>query len=150
MHQSGGESGMTLVEALMALFIMALASTMIVLSMPPRPAPIEVAVYRLADLAETARQSALVKGAWTGIVADNERYQLVTYQDGEWRATRSKPVRIEGELEFEIRRQRDDASPIFLFGPTGTAREEVLTLMIGAQERSVRVARDGLVEIGGS
>ena len=148
MNRRASESGMTLIEAMVALFIMALASSMIVLSMPPRPAPIEVAIYRLADLAETARSAALVKGSWTGIVQEEERYRLVTFQNGDWVASRSPPVRIEGELQFEQERERGDMSPIFQFGPTGTARAEKLTLQIGVNERSVSVARDGAIAIG--
>ena len=149
MNRRASESGMTLIEAMVALFIMALASSMIVLSMPPRPAPIEVAIYRLADLAETARSAALVKGSWTGIVQEEEeRYRLVTFQNGDWVASRSPPVRIEGELQFEQERERGDTFPIFQFGPTGTARADKLTLQIGVNERSVSVARDGAIAIG--
>ena len=141
---------MTLVEAMVALFIMALASSMIILSMPPRPAPIEVAIYKLADLAEAARNTALVKGSWTGIAQQSESYQIVSFQNGEWRPSRAPAVRIEGELSFEVEREREDTSPILQFGPTGTAQEETLTLMIGVNERSVRVSRDGTIVLGGA
>ena len=150
MARRANETGMTLVEAMVALFIMALASSMIVLSMPPRPAPIEVAVYKLADLAETARSAALVKGSWTGIAQENERYQIVTFQNGDWVVSRAPPMRIEGELQFEEERERGDTSPILQFGPTGTAREETLTLIIGTNERWVSVSRSGDIAIGGS
>ena len=142
------DSGMTLVEALVALFIMGLASALIILSMPPRPAPIEVAIYKLEDLAQSARQSALVKGAWTGIIAEGEQYQLVTFHSGQWRPSTARPRRIRGELSFIEARDRSDNSPILQFGPTGTAGEEIVTLTIGVQERSLSVAPDGELSIG--
>ena len=149
MYQRASEAGMTLVEALVALFIMALASSVIVLSMPQRPAPIEVAIYKLEDLAETARGAALVKGSWTGIIGEDERYQIVTFRDGGWQPSGSRSVRIEGELTFEKDRERGDTSPILQFGPTGTAKEETLTLMIGMNERQLMVSRDGGITLGG-
>lgn len=149
MMQRAGESGMTLVEVMVALFIMALASSVIVLSMPPRPAPIEVAIYRLADLAETARSAALVKGSWTGIEQKEESYRIVTFQKGDWVASSAPAVRIEGELLFDQERKRGDTSPILQFGPTGTAREEKLTLQIGINERRMVVSRNGDVSLDG-
>ncbi len=147
MDHRASESGMTLVEALVALFIMALASAMIVLTMPPRPAPIEVAIFRLADLAETARDAALVKGSWTGIVGEDERYQIVNFRDGAWIPSSARPVRIEGELQLKDERERDDPSPLLQFGPTGTAREETVTLQIGINERSLTVSRSGEIAL---
>jgi len=143
------DSGMTVVEALLALFIMGLASALIILSMPPRPAPIEVAIYKLEDLAQTARQSALVKGAWTGVVSDGEQYKLASYHKGQWRASTARPRRIRGELSFKDGLERADDSPILQFGPTGAAGEETVTLTIGVQERSLSVAPDGEITVGG-
>ena len=148
MSAHAGESGMTLVEALVALFIMALASSMIVLTMPPRPAPVEVAIHKFADLAETARNAALVKGTWTGVMGEDERYQVVTFQEGVWVPASARPVRIEGEIRFKEERQPDDPSPLLQFGPTGTAQEENVTLSIGFSERSLAVSRDGAIVLG--
>lgn len=148
MNARAGESGMTLVEALVALFIMALASSMIVLTMPPRPAPVEVAIYKFADLAETARNAALVKGTWTGVMGGEERYQVVTFQDGAWVPASARPVRIEGELRLNEERPPNDPSPLLQFGPTGTAQEENVILSIGINERSLAVSRDGAIVLG--
>ena len=142
-----GELGMTLVEALTALFIMGLASSMIILTMPERPAPIVVASTKLADMAETARRSALVRGNWTGVAQTSRGYQIVSYRNGAWQATSGQAVEISGELTFSDDEERPEDRPVFRFGPTGSASEESVTLTVGANERIVSVSHDGNITI---
>ena len=141
------ELGMSLIETLMALFIMGLASSMIILTMPQRPSEIEMETRKLLDLAETAKRSALVRGAWTGISANDQSFQIVTYRDDAWVPLQRKPVRISLEVDSEDNSEDDERAPLLLFGPTGTARADRITLSAGAREQMIVVEHDGTITL---
>ena len=131
-------------EALVALFIMALASSVIVLTMPPRPSPIDAQSDKLENLAEIARQTALVKGVWAGLFLADDKIHIVTYRRGSWVAARGKPARLEGRVSLaDNRAESDDEVPIAYFGPTGTAKPVRLLLDVERSERVLSISYDG-------
>lgn len=142
------ELGITLIETLVALFIMALASSMIILTMPERPGPLEVASDKLANLAERAQQTALVSGIWTGVIETDQSYQIVMFRDGVWLPISQRPVKIDGDLYSEDDRERADGEPVLKFGPTGTADPIRLYLSLEGQEREFKVEFNGQMTPG--
>ena len=131
-------------EALVALFIMALASSVIVLTMPPRPSPIDAQSDKLENLAEIARQTALVKGVRAGLFLADDKIHIVTYRRGSWVAARGKPARLEGRVSLaDNRAESDDEVPIAYFGPTGTAKPVRLLLDVERSERVLSISYDG-------
>lgn len=77
-------TGFTLVELMVCLVIMALVSSLVVLSLPRGSDPVHSAAGGLAaDLRYAARDS-VVSGAATGVAVSAEGYRFLRFRRGTW------------------------------------------------------------------
>ena len=95
------EGGFSLVELLVAVFIMALASTAIILAAPKRPDPAAAAVTRLAGLVTELVDGAVLTGETRSLLVGPSSIRMQTWRDGDWRDLPVRPVRLGSDVRAE-------------------------------------------------
>lgn len=88
------QAGVSLVETLAALAIMALVTGVAVVMLQPEDAPAQLEGEVLARALDEARQEALVSGGHVGFAArlDGRGYQFYGFEDGVWRVRADHPA----------------------------------------------------------
>ncbi len=79
-----GQAGLTLVELLVVLSILAFAVSVIVLNAPPSRPPAQAAAERFAARLQTAFDAAVIDGAAYRLEALSSEYRVLRYGDGDW------------------------------------------------------------------
>ena len=156
------QRGISLVEILVVLSIVAMVAGVVVINAPPPRSDLRDTADQFAARLEAAAQFAITSGAVIGIVVDAEEYTFYRYNRGDWNRIDEKSfshekfaadyaVNIELK-EAAKKNERDDAQqssetvirPQILFAPTG----ETSAFSVGFQSRreSIRLTMD---EAGG-
>ena len=88
------QAGVSLIETLAALAIMALVTGVAVVMLQPEDAPVQVEGEALVRALNEARQDALVSGQHVGFGArlDGRGYQFYRFEDGVWRVRTDHPA----------------------------------------------------------
>jgi general secretion pathway protein H len=81
-----GERGLTLVELLVVIVILGLASSLVLLNAPPSRAVVERDALRLAATVKVALDEMVMTGAAYRLAIDATGYGFERYADGEWKA----------------------------------------------------------------
>lgn len=81
-----GERGLTLVELLVVMVILGLASSLVLLNAPPSRAVVERDALRFASSVKIALDEMVMTGATYRLVVDATGYGFERYQRGEWKA----------------------------------------------------------------
>lgn len=140
------DAGISLVEIMVALFIVGLASSFVVLNLPRTPTPLEEARRQVEDVLTTSSKLADISGEPRGIKLRQDRLEVLVFRGGEWRApnelNRLKDVVWGDDVSFsqpedrKARRQRPDQTgdevvelvPDIWFDPTGIATPKTFDL----------------------
>ena len=114
---------MSLVEIMITLSIIAVATTMILLTIPTRYV-FKQESDRLREALEQAATRAMVSGQPVGLVVEGQSYSPALWQNGSWRLLEShrlpKDISIRIDGEPPALRQEDEAPlPAIIFDPLG-------------------------------
>ncbi|WP_341197781.1 prepilin-type N-terminal cleavage/methylation domain-containing protein [Hyphomonas chukchiensis] len=150
------DAGMSLIEVLVAVFIMALAAGMVAMTMRAPADPLEEAAARLERDITSAMDLALVTGAPQGLKLTDEGYQLVTWRNQAWLPAAGGKVSFARNVAFDRSRappQRsgngpgspNEAPPEVILDTTGTAQADPLILERDNQTIELTIAPDGKV-----
>lgn len=166
---AGREAGFTLVELLVVVFIIALMSTLVVLSLPDSATPLRTMTEKMAlKLHQASRESILSGEAVALSMGPEGAVRFERYRDGAWREEdvhhlslkQSEGVeRIvltvshEGDVlrphAASPRSVMDSEEPSFtrevIFSPLGEATPAEIRLQDGAEEAIIRVGAGGEV-----
>ncbi len=152
------ERGVTLVELLVVLAIIAMIAGVVVLNAPPVQNDARRAGEQLAARLELAAEHAITAGTIIGFEPSDSGYRFLEYDRGGWRTISSKrfsdfsyPAGLAVELTFEEavrknepeRRQTkedDKPNPRVWFYPTGETTP--LSITFRAQRESLKVTLD--------
>jgi general secretion pathway protein H len=80
----GGERGLTLVELLVVMIILGLASSLVLINAPPSRAVVERDALRFASSVKIALDEMVMTGATYRLVVDATGYGFERYAGGEW------------------------------------------------------------------
>jgi len=116
------QSGMTLVEVLMVVFIIGLTTGLVVLTVPDRRPNSDTISRQLTGLIEQARDQAIFTGQPVGLVLEEDAFDLAVWRDPAW-VERGKPQALpQGvavELTYNAVIERPETWPDLVFDPTG-------------------------------
>lgn len=143
------ESGFTLVELMVVITIIGLASAIAVLSMPdPRGRLVDEAT-RFAARTRAAHDSAIVEARPVSVWVSAGGYGFDERAGGQWRAIAEKPLRVSPwaqDVRPTLAAERDRV----VFDSTGLADRALdVRLTRGEESEIVRIGIDGSVRIGG-
>ncbi len=136
-HKQRTQTGLTLIELLIVMLIIALTASVVALNAPPPAGKARVAADRLAARIQFASEQAVMTNALIGLELTPARYRFFHYERGEWLPVNAGRLRdgsfpadvaIVFELPESTRRneppEKGDAvesipSPNVFFSPTG-------------------------------
>lgn len=138
------EAGMTLVEVMLVLFIIGLASTVVVLTLPPQESPARQAASDLTRMLQTAQDRAILTGSSIGVHIDDRTIGTSVWRGDDWRKDRQTLDLPRGTslrlLDVEPAEDESD-TPAIVFDQTGVnadlsfridGRSEDIDLMFSA------------------
>lgn len=145
-----GELGFTLIELMVVVTIIGLASAVVVLALPDPRGRLSDEAARFAARASAARDLAVVGAKPISVWVSEGGYGFDERRDGDWVAMAEKPLRVtqwgRGTHAVPTSGSRDRV----LFNSVGsTDRPLDLTLERDAQRLVVHIGNDGKVRVGG-
>lgn len=151
-QDAGLDDGFSLVELMVVVFLLALASTFIILSAPAATPKHIVEAERLAGYLELAAQRAQISGQPSGVYLDGSSAVGATRQMGLWVRQPSSRIDLSGQVDARVIQPKDETGdmPLFLFGPLGGARPVELQLSRGQGSVTLRVTHDGAITLVGA
>ncbi|WP_374147065.1 GspH/FimT family pseudopilin [Sphingomonas sp. 28-63-12] len=146
------EYGFTLIELMVVVTIIALASASVVLVMPDPRGRLRDDAERFAARARAAHDSAIVEGRSVSVWVSREGYGFDRRSAGAWQPISEKPLRVS--------RWAADVRPVIvspagrdrvIFDSTGLANTpfDVQLRRGGDASATIRIGADGAVSIGG-
>ncbi|MCI4645403.1 MAG: GspH/FimT family pseudopilin [Hyphomonadaceae bacterium] len=165
-----GEAGFTLVELLVVVFIIALMSTIVVLSLPEGNTPLRGMTQALAlKLNQAGRESILTGEPVALAMAGEESFRFERYRDGEWSTEDLRHLALQTRdtasgVSVSIAHQSASLRPVaastgregddtpgdqfhrqVVFSPLGEATPAEIRLQDGAEEAVIRITESGEV-----
>lgn len=148
------QSGMSLVEVLVALFILALASAAIVMTLPRKPSRIDREVARLELAIDRLTDEAIASGEVRAIRLEDDEYVAQAWRDSRWVTLPRSAHKLPSPLTISVsttRRgiQESDLKdwPDIVADATGIVSARPLTLAEGADRQELTVSSSGMVEV---
>jgi general secretion pathway protein H len=141
------EAGFTLIELMVVVAIMAVASTVVIMSMPDPRGSLLSEAERLAARAAAARDNAIVEGKATALVVDPAGYGFSQRQDGAWMPITRKPLGRRLWGEGVVATVATAGQERVVFDNTGLADPTTVTLARDGQRVDVAIAGDGTIDV---
>ncbi len=137
----------------MVVFIMGLATGLVVLTLPPRASPEQAAAKTFAATLNQAQDRAILSGQSVGLRLNSRGYELTEWRAGQWVPLRTNE-RLGRGLSL-VRRDdfgslRAEDWPDLIFDPTGVVEGISFDLRGRGDELVITVQADGDVIIDAS
>ena len=145
------QAGLSLVEIMVTLSIIAVATTLILLTIPTRHV-FKQESDRLRETLQQAANRAMVTGQPVGLVVEGHSYSPAIWQNGTWRLMENHPlpkdigIRIDGKPPA-VREKGEDPAPAVIFDPLGHTLPVALELSRNGVLTSLTLLPDGSVEM---
>ncbi|ABI75938.1 general secretion pathway protein H [Hyphomonas neptunium ATCC 15444] len=143
------EAGLSLVEIMVTLSIIGVATTLILLTIPARPLHKQEADRLQEALEQTAGRS-LVTGQPMGLIIEGQSYTPAIWQNGNWRPLQS--YQLPSGIRFEIDgkapmapEEGETALPAVIFDPLGHTAPVSIELVRNNSRTSLTLLADGRV-----
>ena len=123
--------GITLLEILVALTLIALATGAIIISVPAQSRPLDVETAKLEDTFEQLADRAVLTGKLHALEMTRDSYSGLAFENGEWVAMRAPRERLPRSMSL---RPGEEIAPLdarrwqILFSPTGVKTEGTVRL----------------------
>lgn len=139
------ELGFTLIELMVVLVIVALASAAVVMALPSGSAGLRQEATAFAARAVAARNAAIVGGRPVRVLADGAGYRVEERRSGRWLPWGGKAGRPVAWARGTVA----TADGAVAFDSTGLSEPARLSLQNGARLLAVQVSADGSVNVEG-
>jgi prepilin-type N-terminal cleavage/methylation domain-containing protein len=140
LHKDGGFS---LVEIMVALFIMALASAMLVMVMPARPDAVNSEAEQFEMVLSRTLDQAISRGQAQGIRFEENTYAVYARINGRWLpvrgAARHMSQGVTASVLSEGRNEADDVRPQIVMDASGVVSGPDVRFAKGALTRDVQL-----------
>lgn len=134
--------GFTLVELMIVLVILGLATTVVVLAMPDAGGSLQSEAERFAARAKAARDNAIVESRPALLRVDTEGYSVARRLDGAWQ----EAARVDWADGTEVTAEGADGAQA-RFDTTGLASPLGVTLRRRDRQVAVSIEADGSVHV---
>jgi general secretion pathway protein H len=144
---TGRTGGFTLVELLIVLTILGLASAAVVIAMPDSRGSLTEEAERFAARAAAARDRAIIDASAVSLRVTSAGYGFDRRVDSEWRALGEKPFGDEAWKAGTRALTSDGETARILFDPTGLVEPMTITLMRDGEQAVVEIGADGEIDV---
>lgn len=145
------QAGISLVEMMVTLSIIALATSLILLTVPLRP-QFKQEAGLLQEVLEQTASRAMVSGQPMGVIIEGNSYSAAIWQDGTWRLL--KTHLLPGDIRLQIDGKPPGpieagapVIPAVIFDPLGHTRPVAIELVRNDILTSLTLGPDGKVEV---
>jgi len=152
-RMSRPDLGMTLIEVLLVVFLVGLATTLVVMTLPDRARPDEARVEQFVTDLKQMRREAIYFGQPVGVRFDGESYAIVGWVDGAWQVRRRSDEERAGQgfrLADPGTSLPAEGWPDYVFDPTGVGTAVRIHYSGQDADYSVWIAADGEVGLEAS
>lgn len=145
------EAGLSLVEVMVTLSIVAIATSLIVLTLP-RAQPQKQAVGLLREALERTAERAMITGQPSGMVFEQGRYSPAIWQDETWRLIGGQnlpagmTILIDGET-LRAAEASEAPVPAVIFDPLGHTQPVAIDLVRNDFVTRLTLGADGKVAV---
>ncbi|MEO1642402.1 MAG: GspH/FimT family pseudopilin [Pseudomonadota bacterium] len=147
-HTRRSELGMTLVEMMAVVFIIGLATSLVVVTMPERADPAERAADAFTRDVRQVADRAILTGRVQGLDIHDDGYTAVQLRQGDWVEQPRAKARVSNKaLDLRVRGLAEVAEgvPELVFDPTGVNDPVEVEMRMGRARYVLTVAADGEV-----
>ena len=137
------EDGFSLVEILVALFIIALASAMVVMALPHRNDTVETEAVRFRDVLDRTVEQAISRGQVHGIRVGEHSYTIYTRMGGRWVQARGGVETLPGGMSLTVLArdgEADDIRPQIIADASGIVSGPSLLVTKGNRSHEIEIA----------
>lgn len=134
----------------MVVFIIGLATGLVVLTMPPRATPEQSAAKAFSQTMTQAQDQAILSGQPIGLILLEDGYSLAAWRAGRWETVRGGQRFQHGlrlDLRSESKVQFPDGWPDIVFDSTGVSPSAELRLRGRSGDIDITLAMSGEVRI---
>lgn len=132
------QAGISLVEVLVAVFIVGVMSSLVVISLPRGAPPEREFATALQNVIRDSIDRSIISGAPVAIDVRNNIIQVQDWKNAEWTTGRAPSVKIDGKIVTQqiepYDPYRDEAEPELVCDPTGLVSPAVFSVT-GKNER---------------
>ena len=155
------DAGISLVEIMVALFIVGISSSFVILSIPRSPTPLEEARMQIEDLLRNSERVAQLSGQPHGLMLKKNAAELLVFRTGGWgppddrnalaNASWDEQVVLEREQRDtpRLRLEEEDAPvlPDVWFDGSGIATEAEFDLRWKSSRYTFSITRSGNINV---
>jgi general secretion pathway protein H len=145
---TGSERGFTLVELMVVMSIIAVASAAVLFSLPDNGRTLRDSAERFAAQAATLRDAAVMDASSKAIRLDPNGYHFEHFTDGMWVTTTEKPFRPVSWPDGVRARMSPAGEARIRFDATGLADPSTVFLSADGKQASVMVDAGGEIRLG--
>ena len=145
-------AGFSLSEALVAVFLLALAALVVVGTLPARPASGAAAAERLRREFEDIRDRAVLSGQAQAVRLNEDGYEHLKWDNGLWLPAARRRVRLDPDVTLALQEAKPrpglvagTSPPEIIFDPTGIVVAPGLVLIWPGGRLPLTVRPDGAV-----
>lgn len=147
------DAGFSLTEVLAAVFIVAVASTFIVLAGPEQPDALTRQAQTISTLMSRSADEAIISGQTRGLSVTQDGYQALVWRERTWQPITSEVMPYETNVRLVIERldtsalslSKQAVIPTLIMDPTGFSQAEPITFELGNDILTITMATDGTI-----
>ena len=149
-----GQSGMTLVEVMLVVFIVGLVAGIAVMTLPDRPDPREKAVKDLGSAVRDIQDMSILTGDTYALRAADGAISLMRWDGFDWQETGRSlaelPDGVDVTLQRPDERSRQDrnTSRMLVFDPLGASEPADIVISYAGFSQTLSIQPDGEVVRG--
>jgi type II secretory pathway pseudopilin PulG len=131
------------VEILVALFIMALASAMVVMAMPARPDALDAEADHFADTLQRVLDQSITRGQAHGIRVEETSYTVYARVGGRWVSAPGGSARLPDGMSMGVAtatNEADDTLPQIVADASGIVSGPSVRIVRGTRSREIKLS----------
>lgn len=136
------ESGFTLIELLLVVFIIGLASTIVIMSVPGRDSAVEEETVRFERTLDALAARAVLTGDVYALDVSARQYRAMRWAQGDWRTLGDSVHELSGDVSLRVRGEKtEDDFWRLTFDPAGFPLEALIEVSGRGESRHIERVR---------